>query len=156
MQELTDAMISSDVGSFNMALLVFPLILAIIFLAVVIRLYMSTKKKPYIYAIIITIVVMVSLFIVMPILFDKGKDSDWYLVIDKIENKYTTTSVSDPGSTKTSYLVTVLNDDVFVSKDEYANVDIGEEIYVLMNAYDDPIDIYLMSEYEYMGDRLYE
>ena len=99
---------------------------------------------------------MVSLFIVMPILFDKGKDSDWYLVIDKIENKYTTTSVGDPGSTKTSYLVTVLNDDVFVSKDEYANVDIGEEVYVLMNAYDDPIDIYLMSEYEYMGDRLYE
>ena len=88
MQELTDAMISSDVGSFNMALLVFPLILAIIFLAVVIRLYMSTKKKPYIYAIIITIVVMVSLFIVMPILFDKGKDSDWYLVIDKIEIHY--------------------------------------------------------------------
>ena len=170
MKELTDAMLSQDMGENGVMVIVLLVIILSLALLIIIRNYFAKKqaiknseevaKKEYKgYGYKISIIVIILL---MGIIFANignsvklGKSGNWYLTYEPILSKREKIGTSDPGTRKTSYYVVVEEDeDVFVTKEEYRNLDEGDLVYVLRYENGSATRIYSADEYEYTGSRL--
>ena len=162
MNELTDSMIIQDSLQRDVGVSIFGLIFLIIIL--IIGIYIITKsrkgkdsKKTKIYIIIITVIILIMMII--PIL--KLTNIDIYgkninLIISKIDKKYTEHGTSDPGTRKTYYYVEIKgykDKEINIAKEKYDEINEGEEVYVVLYNEDEPISIYEVDKYEYVGNR---
>ena len=172
MKELTDSVLSQDMGEANITAIVFLLILLLLILLIIIRVYSAkkggTKHNPnaskklfkgYGYKTAITIIIIMIVALVLNIIgiFKQGQNADWYVTYGTIINKYEKMTTSDPGARKTYYYVTVQdNDRVLVTKNEYDKLKEGDEVYILRHKNGSAEEIYLTKEYKYTGTRLKE
>ncbi len=172
MKELTDAMLSQDMGENRIIVIIFLIIILLLAFFIIIRNYFAKKQlienseefvkkeyKGYGYKIsIIVIILLIGIVFANIGNSVKLKDSgNWYLTYESILSKREKMGTSDPGTRKTSYYVVVEDDEgVFVTKEEYRNLDEGDFVYVLRYEDGSATRIYSADEYEYTGSRLRE
>lgn len=161
MKELTDTMLSQDMGSFNLVGIVFIVIILLLALLIIIRIYWTKKKgdntyKGYGYKIGFVIIIGFLIFIFVNVgnIYKNGVNSNWYLTYGVVSRKTEEFSAGDPGTTKTYYYVLIDGDKVSVTKDIYEKVQEGDRVYVLKDENNGSKQIYLLDEYNYVGDRL--
>lgn len=166
MQELTDAYLAQNIGSINTAGIMFFIIVLLFVLIIMIRNFSVKRKKlklqgnntykGYGYIIGIIFVILISIFLIFNIgnVSTKGKNSDWYLTTDTVENKYTERDAGAAGVKKTLYYVEVTNEEVQISRDNYDKLNIGNSVYVLRSDDGRALEIYLTSDYYYSGSRM--
>lgn len=172
MKELTDAMLSQDMGEFNAIAVIFPLIILILTLLIITKSYITKKNKAkdnsgsiqkeykgygYKMAIILILIIIAFLLFSIGNLFKNGENSNWYLTDEEVIEKREKTQVSDPGTRRTSYyIITKGDDEVLVTKDVYDRLNKGDKIYVLRRENGSSKKIYQKEEYTYTGNRLKE
>lgn len=95
MQELTDAMLANEMGSSMAIIIILPIILFVIIFLVLIRCFLlkkkeMTKKKKIFYMISMIITVSFIVFCILNTdnLYERGKNSNWYLTDNTIIDKY--------------------------------------------------------------------
>lgn len=175
MQELTDTMLSQDMGDAGVIAIFFILIVLVITLVILIFIYTSKKKaskekkdeniekefKGYGY--IISIVIIIGIVIVIAIIlnirnvYESGLNSNWYLTEDEVIDKYKDVDYNSSGRTKTYYYVEVEDGEkVHITKSEYEKLSEGDEVYVLRYEDGSAYDVYSTKEYQYNGERLKE
>ena len=170
MKELTDTMLSQDMGENAIVAIVFAIIILLFVLLIIIRNYFAKKHtiknsekvakneyKGYGYKISIIVIILLLGIIFLNIgnFLELGKNNNWYLTYETILSKHTEISTGDPGTRKTSYYVVVEKDDeVFVTEKEYKNLKEGDFVYVLRYEDGSATRIYSADEYKYTGSKL--
>lgn len=173
MQELTDVMLSQDMGDARVIAIFFPLIILLIALVILIWIYIVRKKgskenkdeaikkefKGYGYIISIVIIIGIIIAIILNIrnVYESGLNSNWYLTEDEVIDKYKDVDYNSSGRTKTYYYVEVEDgENVHITESEYEKLNEGDKVYVLRYENGSAYDIYSCKEYEYIGERLKE
>lgn len=173
MQELTDTMLSQDMGDAGVIAIFFILIVLVITLVILIFIYTSKKKaskekkdeniekefKGYGYIISIVIIIGIVIAIILNIrnVYESGLNSNWYLTEDEVIDKYKDVDYNSSGRTKTYYYVEVEDGEkVHITKSEYEKLSEGDEVYVLRYEDGSAYDVYSTKEYQYNGERLKE
>ena len=173
MQELTDTMLSQDMGDARVIAIFFPLIVLLIALVILVWIYIVRKKdskrnkneaikkefKGYGYIISIVIIIGIVIAIILNIknVYESGLNSNWYLTEDEVIDKYKDVDYNSSGRTKTYYYVEVKDgEEVHITKSEYEKLSEGDKVYVLRYEDGSVYDIYSCKEYQYNGERLRE
>ena len=173
MQELTDTMLSQDMGDARVIAIFFPLIVFVITLLILVFIYFSKKKVSkenkedtikkefkgygYIISIIIIIVIVIAIILNIRNVYESGLNSNWYLTKDLIVDKYKDVDYNSSGRTKTYYYVEVEDgEEVHITESEYEKLSEGDEVYVLRYENGSAYDIYSTKECQYNGERLKE
>ncbi len=173
MQELTDTILSQDMGDAGVIAIFFILIVLVITLVILIFIYTSKKKaskekkdeniekefKGYGYIISIVIIIGIVIAIILNIrnVYESGLNSNWYLTEDEVIDKYKDVDYNSSGRTKTYYYVEVEDGEkVHITKSEYEKLSEGDEVYVLRYEDGSAYDVYSTKEYQYNGERLKE
>ena len=172
MKELTDAMLSQDMGENGIIVIALLVIILLVILLIIIRNYFAKKQaiknseefskkeyKGYGYKIsIIVIILLIGIIFANIENFVKlGEHSNWYLTYEPVLKKREKMGTSDPGTRKTYYYVVVKEEEeVLVTEEEYRNLDEGDVVYVLRYEDGSATRIYSADEYEYTGSRLRE
>lgn len=173
MQELTDTILSQDMGDAGVIAIFFPLIVLLIVLLILVWVYIAKKKtskenkdeaikkefKGYGYIIFIIIIAVAVIAIILNIrnVYENGLNSNWYLTKDSIVDKYKEVDYNSSGRTKTYYYVKVEDGEkVHITESEYDNLNEGDNVYVLRYEDSSAYDIYSCKEYQYNGERLRE
>ena len=159
MQELTDAYLNSAGIMFFIIVLLFVLIIMIRNFSVKkkkLKAQGNTTYKGYGYIIGIIVIILISIFLIFNIgnASVKGKNSDWYLTTDSVNNKYSKRDVGAAGVKKTLYYIEVTDEEVQITRDNYDKLGVGDSVYVLRNDDGRALEIYLTSDYYYSGSRM--
>ena len=163
MQELTDAMLANEMGSSMAIIIILPIILFVIIFLVLIRCFLlkkkeMTKKKKIFYMISMIITASFLIFCILNTdnLYERGKNSNWYLTDNTIIDKYKDYDYTEGQNRTYYYVLTDDKEEFHVTKGEYERFQIGDNMYVLRYSDGSGNNIYSMEEYIYKGNRLKE